>query len=447
MVIPHPSFENFMTVNNVLLGFEMHELAKTLWPINRSITGQGVRQTLSIIKREIPELAIKEVPSGTTVFDWTVPKEWIVKEAYIKTPSGDKICQFSKNNLHLVGYSTAVDKKISLSELQNHLHSLPDQPSAIPYVTSYYEKRWGFCLTHADRLLLREGDYHVVIDSDHFDGSLTYGELVIPGTSSKEIFLSTYVCHPSMANNELSGPCVTTFLVKQLLQHKNLRYTYRIVYVPETIGSICYISKNLSNLKQNVFAGFNITCVGDDRNYSYLPSRDGATPSDKIAMHVLSYLCPSFKKYEWSDRGSDERQYCSPGVDLPIASIMRTKYGEYAEYHTSLDDLTNVMTPDGLFGGFTALWRALEAFEKNAYPRALMLCEPQLSKRGLYPSLSRKKNIGDETTLLMDLLSWSDGSRSLVDIAERCKRPIWELYPVVEELVAHQLLEMNFKDE
>ncbi|MEK9652315.1 MAG: DUF4910 domain-containing protein [Betaproteobacteria bacterium] len=436
-----------MITDNKSLGSEIYELAERLWPINRSITGQGVRETLSLIKAELPNLAIYEVPSGTAAFDWTVPKEWLVRDAYIKTPSGDKICEFRKNNLHVVGYSTAVDKKISLAELQSHLHSLPEQPDAIPYVTSYYEERWGFCLAHADRLNLVDGSYHVVIDSDHFDGSLTYGELIIPGTSSKEILLSTYICHPSMANNELSGPCVTTFLAKHLLKQKSLRYTYRIIYIPETIGSICYISKNLTHLKKKVFAGFNVTCVGDNRNYSYLPSRNGDTPSDKIAVHVLKHFYPSFRKYEWRDRGSDERQYCAPGVDLPIASLMRTKYGEYPEYHTSLDDLTNVVTPDGLLGGFNSLWLALEALEKNTHPRAAVICEPQLSKRGLYPSLSRKNNDIEETSLIMNFLSWSDGHHSLLEIADKCGRPIWDLYPIIELLVAHKLVNIRCYDQ
>lgn len=422
-----------------MLGEQIHQLATELWPINRSITGDGVRQTLAIIKKQIPELEIVEIPSGTQVFDWTIPKEWRVKDAYIVTPSGEKICEYKKNNLHLVGYSTSINKKLSLSELQDHLYSLPNQPNAIPYITSYYEERWGFCLTHEQRELLKDVVYEAFIDSELFEGSLTYGEILIKGKSTKEVFISTYVCHPSMANNELSGPCVTTFLAKKLREADQLRYSYRLIFIPETIGSIAYLSKNIEHLKSSVIAGFNVSCVGDNREYSYLPSRNGDTLSDRVAKHVLKNISPTYKSYSWGDRGSDEAQYCAPGVDLPIASIMRTKYGMYEEYHTSLDDLIDVVSPEGLAGGFNVLWRALEAIDKNCFPKSTVLCEPQLGKRGLYPTLSTKSSVA-EVRLMMDLITWSDGSRSLVDIAERCNAPIWELYPIIEKLSSMQLL-------
>lgn len=422
-----------------MLGIEIHKLATRLWPINRSITGDGVRETLSAIKNELPSLAIFEVPSGTQAFDWTVPKEWRVRDAYIISPGGEKLCDFKKNNLHLVGYSTPVSKKISLAELQEHLYSLPSQPDAIPYITSYYKERWGFCLAHNDKMKLKNGDYEVFIDSELFNGSLTYAELTIPGTLPEEVFISTYVCHPSMANNELSGPCVTTFIAKALQKMKDRKYSYRIAFIPETIGSITYLSKNLDHLKSKIIAGFNVSCVGDDRDYSYLPSRNGKTLSDEIAKHVLRHIHPEYKTYKWGDRGSDERQYCAPGVDLPIASIMRTKYGEYDEYHTSLDNLINVVTPSGLEGGFNALWKALEAIENNCYPKVNVLCEPQLGKRGLYPTLSTKSS-GAETRLMMDLLTWSDGTRSLIEISDLCSCPIWDLYPILDRLNECELL-------
>ena len=424
-----------------MLGNQIHQLATELWPINRSVTGEGVRQSLEIIKRQIPDLNIFDIPSGTQVFDWTIPKEWRVKDAYIVTPSGKKICEFKRNNLHLVGYSTPISKKLSLSELQDHLYSLPNKPNAIPYVTSYYKERWGFCLTHEQRELLEDGEYEVYIDSDLFDGSLTYGEIIIKGKSTKEVFVSTYVCHPSMANNELSGPCVTTFLAKKLMESGQLRYSYRLIFIPETIGSITYLSKNIDHLKSSVIAGFNVSCVGDNREYSYLPSRNGNTLSDNVARHVLKNISPSYKSYGWGDRGSDERQYCAPGVDLPIASIMRTKYGKYDEYHTSLDDLINVVTPEGLDGGFNALWRALEAIDKNCFPKITVLCEPQLGKRGLYPTLSTKAS-GAEVRLMMDLITWADGTRSLIEIAELCSSPVWELYPIVDKLSSHNLMDL-----
>lgn len=383
-----------------------------------------------------------EVPTGTQAFDWSVPKEWRVKDAYIITPSGKKICNFKDNNLHLLGYSTPTSQTLSLQNLQEHLYSLPEQPNAIPYITSYYKERWGFCLSHNERMGLEEGDYQVFIDSELFDGTLTYAELIIKGKSNKEIFISTYICHPSMANNELSGPTVTTFIAKKVQEMQDRRFTYRFVFIPETIGSIIYLSHNIYDLKKNVIAGFNVSCVGDHRDYSYLPSRNGNTVSDYMAKHVLKNICPSFKSYTWRDRGSDERQYCAPGVDLPIASIMRSKYGCYDEYHTSLDDLVNVVTPNGLKGGFNALWRAIEGLERNCFPKAHILCEPQLGKRGLYPTLSTKSS-GAEVSLMMDLLTWSDGRTSLLEIADLCKVPIWDLYPILDKLVQHKLLSMH----
>lgn len=422
-----------------MIGQQIHGLASKLWSINRSITGDGVRETLAVIQLHLPELKIIEVPTGTEVFDWTIPMEWRIKDAYIVTPEGKKICDFRRNNLHLMGYSTPIRATITLSELQHHLYSLPHQPNAIPYVTSYYKERWGFCLTHDERLSLGDGDYEVFIDSELFNGSLSYGEILIPGQSTKEVFISTYVCHPSMANNELSGPCVTTFLAQRLKNLPKLKYSYRLIFIPETIGSITYLSRHIEHLKNTVIAGFNVTCIGDNRDYSYLPSRHGNTISDKVAKHVLKHICPSYKSYSWSERGSDERQYCAPGVDLPIASIMRTKYGVYDEYHTSLDDLVNVVTAEGLEGGFNALWRAVEAIESNCYPKVMVLCEPQLGKRGLYPTLSTKTS-GAEVRLMMDLITWSDGSRSLIEIAELCRCPVWDLYPILEKLNSHQLM-------
>ena len=424
-----------------MIGNKIYSLATQLWCINRSITGDGVRQTLSILKEICPSLEIFEVPTSTKVFDWTVPKEWKVRDAYIITPSGKKICQFKENNLHLVGYSIPIKTALNLDELNKHLYSLPDQPDAVPYVTSYYAERWGFCLSHTQRETLEKGLYEIFIDSELFDGSLTYGELIINGTTKEEVLLSTYVCHPSMANNELSGPTVTAYLARWLSTLANRKYTYRIVFIPETIGSITYLSRNIDLLKKHVIAGFNISCVGDNRAYSYLPSRKGDTLSDAIAKHILKWIDSSYKTYAWTDRGSDERQYCAPGVDLPIASIMRTKYGQYPEYHTSLDDLTNVVTPEGLDGGYNVLKLAIEAIEKNCYPKVTVYGEPQLGKRGLYPTISTKTS-ANEVRLMMDLITWSDGTYSLLDIADRCGVPIWDLYPIVDTLVTHNLLDI-----
>ena len=425
-----------------MIGDNIHKFAKELWPINRSITGEGVRETLDRIKVHLPKLEIKSIPSGTPVFDWVIPREWSVNEAYIISPSGMKICDFKVNNLHLLGYSIAFNGKLPLAELKDYLHTLPEQPDAIPYITSYYKERWGFCLTHEQYENLEDGEYEVFIDSKLFNGELNYGELLIEGQSEEEIFLSTYICHPSMANNELSGPTVLTFLAQWLLEKEKPRYSYRIIFIPETIGSISYLSLHYKQMKKRVFAGFNVTCVGDDRAYSYVPSRAGNTISDQVALHVLKSIDPNFVKYTWLDRGSDERQYCAPGIDLPIASIMRTAYGQYPEYHTSLDDLENVVTPKGLEGGYLALRRAMEAIEKNKRYCVTKLCEPQMGKRGLYPTLSEKKS-NQQARLMIDLISLCDGKSSLLEIAEYLKTPIWDLYEIVETLVSQKLLEVN----
>jgi aminopeptidase-like protein len=425
-----------------MIGSEIHKFASELWPINRSLTGDGVRETLQKIKKHIPGLEMKEIPSGKSVFDWAVPKEWSVNEAYVLTPSGQKICDFSENNLHLLGYSTPFEGEVSFQDLKQHLYTLSDQPDAIPYITSYYEERWGFCLSQQQFDRLEDGKYYVRVDTKLFDGVLNFGEFLIKGKSSKEVFISTYVCHPSMANNELSGPTVVTFLAKWLAEIKELEYSYRIVFIPETIGSIAYLSLHHKHMKKNVFSGFNVSCVGDDRAYSYLPSRNGNTLSDQVAKHVLSNINPNYKSYSWFDRGSDERQYCAPGIDLPIASIMRTKYGQYPEYHTSLDDLKNVVTPEGLNGGYWALRRAIEAIEKNKTYRVTVLGEPQMGKRGLYPSLSTRK-LSEQPRLMMDIISLCDGKSSLIEIAEKINVPVWTLYDLIETLVSHNLLEAH----
>jgi len=422
-------------------GEEMHSWAKFLWPISRSITGQGVRDTLAYLKKLLPDLTIKEVSSGAQVFDWVVPNEWNIREAYVSDDQGNRIIDFQINNLHIMGYSEPVDKWMELEELDKHLYSLPEQPDAIPYVTSYYKRQWGFCLTHHQRQSLNSKRYHVVIDSDLSPGVLNYAELLIPGNCDKEVFLSTYVCHPSMANNELSGPVVTTALAQWIKSKESRRYTYRIVFIPETIGSIVYLSKNLENLKKKVIAGYNITCIGDEMCYSFLPSRDGNTLSDKAALHALKYIDSNFKQYTWLDRGSDERQYCAPGVDLPISSIMRSKYGEYPEYHTSLDDLS-LVTPNGLEGGFNAIKNAIEIIENNVNPTVNVFCEPQLGKRKLYPLVS-KRGIDEKTRTIMNFISYCDGNKTLLEIADKIDKPLTEIKKIMDELIKHNLINLN----
>ena len=421
------------------VGLKMHGWASALFPLARSLTGPGIRETLRYLKDLLPALEIQSIASGTSVFDWTVPDEWTIRSAYIKDEEGQKIVDFATNNLHVVGYSEPVDQWLDLEVLDEHLYSLPHQPSAIPYVTSYYQRRWGFCLSHNKREQLKPGRYRAVIDSELKPGVLNYGELLIPGKSNEEVFLSTYICHPSMANNELSGPVVTTAIAQWIQTLPERRYSYRIVFIPETIGSLVYLSRHLDHLKQHVIAGFNVTCIGDERAYSYLPSRAGDTLSDQAAKHVLRHIDPQFVSYSWLDRGSDERQYCAPGVDLPIATIMRSKYGEYPEYHTSLDDL-NLVTPAGLKGGYMALKLALEVIEQNILPNITVLGEPQLGKRGLYPNISRNRLDGG-TQALMNLLTYCDGKRTLLEIADLIGQPMWDLVPFVEQLKEYGLLD------
>jgi aminopeptidase-like protein len=365
----------------------MYGWATDLFPINCSLTGDGNRETLKYIQKIIPELQIFEIPSETQCFDWVVPKEWNVKDAYIEF-EGKRVVDFKENNLHLVGYSIPIEKEISLEELQNHLYSLPELPEAIPYITSYYKERWGFCISENQRKELEEGTYKVKIDSTLENGSMSYGEVLLKGETEEEIFLSTYICHPSMANNELSGPVVATALLEFIKSIPNRRYSYRVVFIPETIGSICYLSKNLDEMKKKIVAGFNLTTIGDNNSYSYLPTRYGDTLSDKVAKYVLKDI--PHQKYSFLQRGSDERQYCSPHVDLPVATVCRTIYDQYEEYHTSLDNL-DYISSEGLQGGFDVMKKILETLEVNRIYSTTVLCEPQLGKRGLYPTESTKK--------------------------------------------------------
>lgn len=422
------------------LGIDMHRLCEKLFPICRSITGDGFRKSLDILKNELDlqDLKTFEVLTGTKCFDWEVPKEWNIRDAYIIAPDGTKICDFKVSNLHVIGYSTPIDKEVSLEELQQHLYSLPEQPEAIPYITSYYKERWGFCLSQQQRDELTPGQYKVYIDSELKDGSLTYGELIIPSENKEEIFISTYLCHPSMANNELSGPIVTAFIAKWLSNLQSRKYTYRIVIIPETIGSITYLSRNYKEMKENIVAGFNISCIGDDRAYSYLPSKEGDTLADTVATHVLKHSHPDYISYSFLERQSDERQYCSSGIDLPVCSVMRSKYGCYPEYHTSLDDL-ELVTPSGLLGGYEVLKTILESLEMNETLYTTVLCEPQLGKRGLYPTISTKESNAIVKDM-MNFLAYCDGSRTNLEIAEKINAPIWTLKNTIKELKDANLL-------
>ena len=302
-------------------GKELYGIIKEIFSINRSITGNGVRETLLILKKYLPELQIYEVPTGTQVFDWIVPQEWNCQEAYIEDAEHRRILDFRENNLSIVNYSISVDKWVSLKELKSIIYTQPDQPELIPYVTSYYNRQYGFCMSEKQKENLKEGYYHIVINSSLNEGSLTYGEYVFQGQSREEIFISTYICHPSMANDNCSGIAVALKLAEWVKQQKN-RYTYRFIFIPETIGAITYLSRNLEYLQKNMLAGFNLSCVGDTREYSYVPTRKGNTITDKVLQNILKYHTDGFVKYTYLDRGSDERQYNAPGVNLPVCCFL-----------------------------------------------------------------------------------------------------------------------------
>lgn len=418
-------------------GQAMYEFAGKLFPIGRSLTGEGVRESLRLIKEQVPELEILSVPSGTQVFDWTVPKEWEIREAYIEDEQGRRIVDYQENNLHVMGYSVPVDRYVRLEELLQYIKVEESQPDVIPYVTSYYSPGFAFCMSKARRDSLAPGTYHMVIDSRHFDGSLNYGEILLPGASEKEVLLSTYICHPSMANNEVSGPVLAAWLAKWLKSFQR-KLSYRIVIVPETIGSIVYLSRNLPEMKEKTIAGFVLTCVGDDRAYSYLETRKGNTLTDRVMRNVLGFAHPEYKTYSYLERGSDERQYNAPGVDLPVCDFCRSKYAEYPEYHTSADDMT-LISPEGLEGSFEVMKQVINALEYNQYYRVTCLCEPQLGKRGLYPTESRK-GIYDEVKKMTNLIAYADGTEDLIAVSTRIGVPVAELIPIVEKLCEAGLL-------
>jgi len=402
-----------------------YNLAKNiLFPINRSITGNGIKKTLHIIKKEIPFLNIKKIQSGSKVFDWTIPDEWNITDAYVKDKYNKKIINFKNNNLHVLGYSSPVNKKISKSKLMERIYFLKNQPTAIPYVTSYYNRNWGFCISYNQKKnILRKynksDQFRVFINSNfNKKGFLNYGEIFLKGKSKKEILISTYICHPSMANNELSGPIVSMSLINYF-KKKNNEYSLRFLFLPETIGSISYLSKNIDKLKKNVIGGYNLSCIGDERQHSCMFSKYENSLSDKSLVEAYKKLRIKFKRYSFLKRGSDERQYNSPGIDLPIASIFRTKYGEYPEYHTSLDNF-DVVTLNGVKGGYDVAKLAIQNLMKRQIPKVNILCEPQLGKRNLYSNLSFKGSKSSSRNIT-NFLQYSDGLNDLNSISKKIK--------------------------
>lgn len=434
---------------NSLKMLSMLDLAKYLYPIPRSITGNGISLSFEVFKAIHPEFQTLSFATGEEVFDWVIPPVWNVKSAYIEHESGKKFCEFSLNNLHLVGYSESVDKVIDKDELLKYLFTREDMPEAIPYITSYYNKSWGFCISHKQLLELPEGKYHCFIDSSFTSGNLDIIEAVLPGDTSEEVFFSSYLCHPSMANNELSGPVLLSEVMKHLKQMENRKYTYRFVLLPETIGSIAYLSKRVKDLKQNVVAGFNLSCVGDERRYTHLSSRKGNCLADQALSAALlgkeNVIIKSF-----AHRGSDERQYNSPGIDLPLCGFSRSKFRDYPEYHTSLDNF-DVVTENGLNQSFDVIRDIVDAFECGLFPRAKVLCEPQLGKRGLYPNLSKRAasttddRLVDNLTIRMDVLSYSDGETCLFAIAKYAGCTLRKVINEVQLLLKHNLMETSTK--
>ncbi len=412
-------------------------LAKSLWPIHRTIVGPGIRTSLKKIKFYQNSLKIKNIRSGTKVFDWKIPNEWEIKDAWIKY-SKKKILDYKKNNLHVVGHSSGISKTINLNQLIKHLHYIEEMPNAIPYVTSYYKKYWGFCIEYNKFKKLKKGKYQVFIDSKFKKGNLNYGEIVFKGKTKKEILFTTYLCHPSMANNEISGPCVATFLSNYVKNLKKRYYTYRFLFIPETIGSISYISKNLKYLQSNLLAGFNISCVGDERNYSYTSSRSGNTIADKVSKKILNSINKNFKKYDWMQRGSDERQFCSPGVNLPFCTLSRSKFGTYKEYHTSLDTIGKVLTKKGLNSSLKLFKKIVNYFETSEFYNSTYKCEPFMTKRNLYKHISIYEKTSNRD--LMNVLSVCDGRTDLSEISKKCNIKEFTTIKILRTLEKNKLI-------
>lgn len=427
-------------------GKKMYAFAEKIFPYCRSITGDGVRCTLDDLKdyigRDIDaDLNIYEVPTGTHVYDWTVPKEWRIRAAYIEDEAGNRVADMSKLNLHVMGYSSPVDRWVDLDELKKYVYTQPEQPDVVPYVTSYYKERFGFCMSQKQLDSLQPGRYHMYIDSELFDGVLNYAEVVLPGKTDKEIFFSTYFCHPSMANNECSGPALSAELVRYVAGLEKRKYTYRFVYVPETIGSITYMSQNnhLQNMKEKMIAGFNLSCVGDDRDYSIVESRNADTLADKVLKNVLRFHTHGkYSTYSFLKRGSDERQYNAPGIELPVVCFCRSKFGEYPEYHTSADDM-GLISPSGFQGSYDVMTQVIDALEHNAFYRIKVLGEPQLGKRGLYPTTSQKGSY-DAVEAMVNFIAYADGKNDLIDISNKIGVPVKEIISIASLLSEHDLI-------
>ena len=420
---------------------EVAAIFDRLWPLLRSLTGEGVRRTHDILGELLPLDRI-EIPSGTQVLDWTVPQEWAVREAYVTAPGGERILDVRDNNLHLVNYAAPFRGRVSRRELDNHLHSIPKLPEAIPYVTSYYEPRWGFCLSQRQRDALPEGEYEVVVDSELFDGSMTISEAVLPGAETGEVLISTYTCHPSMANNELSGPLVAAFLYRRLAAMPERRLTYRFVFAPETIGAVAYLDRMGDHLLARMEAGFVLTCIGTKAPFTLKRSRRGDSLADRAAEQILARRPGAPPKIlDFFPTGSDERQYCSPGFNLPVAMIARSLYGDYPEYHTSLDN-RDFVSFEAIVGSVDACFDICFALDRNIrYRNIVAKGEPQLGRRGLMATLGAQRSIEDEFKAMHWLLNLADGEHDLLSIAERGGADLRLLDRLAEKCKAAGILE------
>ncbi len=418
-------------------GAEMHQLMAELYPICRSITGNGVRSTLEILRKHIA-LEIHEVPTGTAVFDWTIPKEWNIKEAYVKNSKGERVIDFNKSNLHVVNYSAPMKAKMPLEELKKHLFTLPNFPEWIPYRTSYYKESWGFCLSHNELLRLEDGPYEVLIDSSLEPGYLTYGEYRIAGETADEILISCHICHPSLCNDNLSGIALATFLAKSLTG-RSLRYSYRFLFIPGTIGSITWLWRNREKIS-NIKHGLVVVDVGDRGKFTYKKSRQGNAEVDRAVINVLQHSGKEFEVRDFDPYGHDERQYCSPGINLPVGCLSRTPHAEFNEYHTSADNLDFVQ-PRYLVESLIQYLAVLDVLDGNAtYINLNPMCEPQLGKRGLYRTNGGSKNSGVEELPMLWVLNQSDGEHSLLDISERSGLSFAAIAAAADALLEHGLL-------
>jgi aminopeptidase-like protein len=419
-------------------GAALYRLIEELYPICRSITGDGVRQTLARVRAMIP-LEICEVASGTPALDWTVPQEWNIRDAWIATTDGRRIVDFRDHNLHVVNYSRPIRARVSRDELNRHLHSIPDRPSWIPYRTSYYAETWGFCVTHSQRESLTDPEYDVCVDSSLTEGSLTYGEIVLPGQLNDEILLSAHVCHPSLANDNLSGIAVLTAIVQHLQQQPQRRYTYRVLFAPGTIGALTWLARHEQEASR-IRHGLVLTCLGDRGQFTYKRSRKDTAEIDRAMAHVLRHSGSTFQERAFSPDGYDERQYCSPGFNLAVGRLTRTPNGEYPEYHTSADNLA-LVHPDQLLESarlVTAVLALVDGNERyvNLQPKG----EPQLGRRGLYSTLGGTTNSGAVEQGIKWVLNFSDGEHSLLDIAERSGLSFSIVRSAADLLSAHDLL-------